>query len=226
MTILQSSLHEPAVMAVLDRLHGHDRANLLGFLPAAVPTIVEGWFGRRPSIELEAKRFRKMAIGLDRDCGRLAYLTARAINAKRIVEFGTSFGISTLYLAAAVRDNGGGIVIGSEIEPGKIKVARANIAEAGLTAFAEIRAGNALESLADPGGAVDVVLLDGWKDLYLPVLRMIEPHLRPGAVILADNITMFKSALRPYVDYVQDINNGYQSVTLKIGSGFEYSVRV
>lgn len=226
MTILQSSLHEPAVMAVLDRLHGHDRANLLGFLPAAVPTIVEGWFGRRPSIELEAKRFRKMAIGLDRDCGRLAYLTARAINAKRIVEFGTSFGISTLYLAAAVRDNGGGIVIGSEIEPGKIKAARANIAEAGLTAFAEIRAGNALESLADPGGAVDVVLLDGWKDLYLPVLRMIEPHLRPGAVILADNITMFKSALRPYVDYVQDITNGYQSVTLKIGSGFEYSVRV
>jgi predicted O-methyltransferase YrrM len=212
-------------MAVLDRLHGHDRANLLGFLPAAVPTIVEGWFGRRPSIELEAKRFRKMAIGLDRDCGRLAYLTARAINAKRIVEFGTSFGISTLYLAAALQDNGGGIVIGSDIEPGKIKVARANIAEAGLATFAEIREGNALESLADPGGVIDMVLLDGWKDLYLPVLRMIEPHLRPGAVILADNITMFKSALRPYVDYVQDVANGYHSVTLKIGSGFEYSVR-
>ena len=111
-------------------------------------------------------------------------------------------------------------------EPGKIKAARANIAEAGLTAFAEIRAGNALESLADPGGAVDVVLLDGWKDLYLPVLRMIEPHLRPGAVILADNITMFKSALRPYVDYVQDINHGYRSITLKPDSGFDYSVRV
>lgn len=226
MTILQSSLNEPAVIAVLARLHGHDRANLLGFLPAAVPTIVEGWFGRKPSIELEAKRFRKMAIGLDRDCGRLAYLTARAINAKRIVEFGTSFGISTLYLAAAVRDNGGGIVIGSEIEPGKIKEAHANIAEAGLAAFVAIRAGNALESLADPDGAVDMVLLDGWKDLYLPVLRLLEPHLRPGAVILADNITMFRSALRPYVDYVQDSANGYQSVTLKIGSGFEYSVRV
>jgi predicted O-methyltransferase YrrM len=223
---MQNSLNDPAVMAVLDRLHGHDRANVLGFLPAAVPTIVEGWFGRRPSIELEAKRFRKMAIGLDRDCGKLAYLTARAIRAQRIVEFGTSFGISTLYLAAAVRDNGGGIVIGSEIEPGKIEEARANIAAAGLIAFAEVRAGNALESLADPDGAVDLVLLDGWKDLYLPVLRLIEPHLRPGAVILADNITMFKSALRPYVDYVQDVANGYQSVTLKIGSGFEYSVRV
>jgi predicted O-methyltransferase YrrM len=223
---MQNSLNDPAVMAVLDRLHGHDRANVLGFLAAAVPTIVEGWFGRRPSIELEAKRFRKMAIGLDRDCGKLAYLTARAIRAQRIVEFGTSFGISTLYLAAAVRDNGGGIVIGSEIEPGKIEEARANIAAAGLIAFAEVRAGNALESLADPDGAVDLVLLDGWKDLYLPVLRLIEPHLRPGAVILADNITMFKSALRPYVDYVQDVANGYQSVTLKIGSGFEYSVRV
>jgi predicted O-methyltransferase YrrM len=223
---MQNSLNDPAVLAVLDRLHGHDRANVLGFLPAAVPTIVEGWFGRRPSIELEAKRFRKMAIGLDRDCGKLAYLTARAIRAQRIVEFGTSFGISTLYLAAAVRDNGGGIVIGSEIEPGKIEEARANIAAAGLTAFAEVRAGNALESLTDPDGAVDLVLLDGWKDLYLPVLRLIEPHLRPGAVILADNITMFKSALRSYVDYVQDVANGYQSVTLKIGSGFEYSVRV
>jgi predicted O-methyltransferase YrrM len=125
--------------------------------------------------------------------GRLAYLTARAIQARRIVEFGTSFGVSTLYLAAAVRDNGGGIVIGSELEPSKVSQARRNVAEAGLKGFVDIRAGDARETLADPGGVIDMVLLDGWKDFYLPILHTLEPHLR--LVLLSWPTTFFS---RPY----------------------------
>jgi predicted O-methyltransferase YrrM len=69
-----------------------------------------------------------------------------------------------------------------------------------------------------------MVLLDGWKDLYLPILEILKPKLRPRAVVLADNIYTFKKALRPYVEYVQDPKNGFASSTLQISDGFEMSV--
>jgi predicted O-methyltransferase YrrM len=70
---------------------------------------------------------------------------------------------------------------------------------------------------------VDLVFLDGWKDLYLPVLKLLEPRLRPGAVVLADNIHTFRKALRPYVEYVQSGESGFESATLPISDGLEYS---
>ncbi len=69
-----------------------------------------------------------------------------------------------------------------------------------------------------------MVLIDGWKDLYLPILHLLTPKLRPGAVVLADNIFTFKETLRPYVEYMQSGRNGFVSTTLKIADGFEYSV--
>jgi predicted O-methyltransferase YrrM len=153
-------------------------------------------------------------------------MVARSLRARRIVEFGTSFGVSTIYLSAAVRDNGGGVVIGSEIEPGKVAKARANLEEAGLSDQVEIRQGDACETLKDPGGAVDMVLLDGMKELYLPIVEMLKPHLREGAVVIADNILAFRKTLRPYSAHMQDVANGFQSVTLFLGDGTEYSVRL
>jgi predicted O-methyltransferase YrrM len=152
------------------------------------------------------------------------YLTGRALGAKTIVEFGTSFGISTIYLAAAVRDNGGGTVIGSEIEASKHARAEAHLQEAGLSDIADIRLGDALETLRQLPQPVDMVLLDGWKELYLPVLGLVRPRLRRGAVVLADNIFTFKKSLRPYVEHMQSGKNGFESTTLKISDGFEYSV--
>jgi predicted O-methyltransferase YrrM len=125
-----------------------------------------------------------------------------------------------------VRDNGGGVVIGSEFEPGKIIQARAHIEEAGLSEFVEIREGDALETLADPGVSVDMVLLDGMKELYLPIAEMLTPHLRRGAVVLADNILSFRKALAPYCAHMREAANGFQSVTLYLGDGTEYSVRL
>jgi len=221
-----TTLDDAKFVALLERLHRQDARRPWRFLSAGLPGLGDRLLGRSPSHEQQATRFRNLAIGLGPVAGRLAYLTARAIGARRIVEFGTSFGISTLYLAAAIRDNGGGVVIGSELEPTKIATARRNLAQAGLADFVEIREGNALQTLRDPGGIADMVLLDGWKDLYLPVLQLLEPHLRPGAVILADNILMFKRALAPYVSYVERSENGYSSVILPVGTGLEYSVRL
>ena len=156
----------------------------------------------------------------------LTNLQDRSLRANRIVEFGTSFGISTTYLAAALQDNGGGVVIGSELEPNKVATAQRNLEEAGLSKFVEIREGDAQKTLEDPGGVVDMVLLDGFKELYLPILKKLTPHLRQGAVVLGDNIFTFRRALAPYVSYVQNPKNGFFSVTLFLGDGTEYSVRL
>jgi predicted O-methyltransferase YrrM len=154
----------------------------------------------------------------------MLYLTARAIGARTIVEFGTSFGISTIYLAAAARANGGS-VIGTELESKKVNAARANVAQAGLAQFVSILEGDAMNTLANVKQPIDFLLLDGWKDIYLPMIEMLAPKMRAGAVVLADNIFTFKKTLRPYVTHMQDRANGFDSVTLPLGHGMEYSVR-
>lgn len=166
-------------------------------------------------------------LAISPDYGRFLYMMARARNATRIVEFGTSMGVSTIYLAAALRDNGGGQLIGSEFEPAKVARARNNLAAAGLADLVEIREGDALETLKDLGtdmsGKVDLLLIDGAFSLYLPVLKLVEPWFRTGAVILGEN------AFAPeYLDYVRNPANLYlsQSLPLDEGRGNEFTVRI
>jgi predicted O-methyltransferase YrrM len=220
-----SSLADPKVNAVLDRLHRAARRDWLFFL-RHLPMMVKTVYGKEgPPAAEQARRFKDVYIPLSRAQGKFLYAVARSIGAKRLVEFGTSFGVSTIYAAAAARDNGG-FVIGTELEPAKQQAASANLAEAGLSDFAEVRLGDALETLQHVEEPVDLVLLDGWKELYLPVLHLLEPKLRAGAVVLADNIKTFRRALAPYVEYVQSGHNGFVSVTLPLKDGFEYSVRL
>ena len=155
--------------------------------------------------------------------GRFLYAIARSCKARRIVEFGTSMGISTIYLAAALRDNGGGHLIGSELEPTKSVRARANLDAAGFADLVDIREGDALETLGDVGGEIDLLLLDGAFALYLPVLKLVERGLKPGAVVLGEN------AFEPeYLEHVRDPANGYVSQPLPIeeGRGNEFTVRI
>lgn len=154
--------------------------------------------------------------------GRFLYAITRACKATRVVEFGTSMGISTIYLAAALRDNDGGQLISTELETGKVARARANLEATGLADLVDIREGDALETLKDVGGEVDLLLLDGAFALYLPVLKLVEPRLKPGAAILGEN------AFEPeYLQYVHNPANGYVSQPLPLdeGRGNEFSVR-
>ena len=162
-------------------------------------------------------------LSIEPAMGDFLYLAAKAIGAKTIVEFGTSFGISTIYLAAAARETGGH-VIGTELTPEKAERARANLREAGLAKFAEIRVGDALQSLKDLTKPVDLLFLDGWKDLYVPVLDLAYPALRPGALVLADNIATFPDELAPYMAKVNDEYGPYRSVLVPFESGLGYSV--
>jgi predicted O-methyltransferase YrrM len=148
-------------------------------------------------------------LAVSRETAKLLYVLARSIQARSIVEFGTSFGISTLYLAAALKDNGGGRVIGTEFEPSKVTRARANMVAAGLGDLVEIREGDALETLArDLPDSIDLVLLDGAKTLYAPVLTLLAPRLRTGALLVADNADMCPE----YLEVVRDRAAGYVSV--------------
>jgi predicted O-methyltransferase YrrM len=179
-----------------------------------------------PAITAFKPLVAKSFLAITPAVGNLLYLTARASDARTAVEFGTSFGISSIYLAAAMRDNGGRF-IGSEIEPSKSAIARRNLDEAGLSAFSEVREGDALQTLSDLAAPVDLVFLDGWKDLYLPVLELLKPKLRKGSVVFADNINfppMVKKTMALYVAYMYDPKNGFQSTTLPLGAGIEYSV--
>lgn len=127
-------------------------------------------------------------LPVSREAGRLLYMLARSCKARSIVEFGTSFVISTLHMAAALRENGGGRLITSEFEPSKVERARANLEAGGVADLVEIREGDALQTLArDLPETIDLVLLDGAKALYPDILDLLEGRLRPGAMIVADN---------------------------------------
>jgi predicted O-methyltransferase YrrM len=157
--------------------------------------------------------------------GDLIYLLCRGMRAKRVVEFATSIGMSTLYFAAAMRDNGGGLVIGSELVPAKVATAKRNLREAGLGEYAEIREGDARQTLRNLGGPVDFALIDGWPrdeepSLAREVVEIIAPQLRVGGYILNDN------AEPDFLDFIRDPGNGFLSVTLPLKNGTELSVKV
>lgn len=160
-------------------------------------------------------------LPVSRETGILLYILARSTRAKNIVEFGTSFGISTLHLAAALRDNGGGRVITSEFEPSKVARAREHLADGGLADLVEIREGDALKTLsADLPETIDLLLLDGAKSLYPEILSLVESRLRPGTLIVADNADFCPE----YLERVRAPGGDYMSVPFV--ENVELSMRV
>jgi predicted O-methyltransferase YrrM len=198
------------MFAAADRDHEH-----VPDLPAGLAS-----WNDAPAPE-HADAFQDCYIPISAEGGKLLYNLVRSARPDTVVEFGTSFGISTIYLAAAVTDNGAGQVVGTELSARKVDAARANLAEAGVGAAARILAGDALQTLADIAGPIGFVLLDGWKDLCLPVLQLLEPKLALGAIVAADDIT--HATLAEYLTYVRDPANGYVSVAFPVEDGIEIS---
>jgi predicted O-methyltransferase YrrM len=164
---------------------------------------------------------KDVPLAVSRETGSLLYMLARSTRARSIVEFGTSFGISTLHLAAALRDNGGGRLITCEFEPSKIARAREHLAAAGVIDLVDIREGDALKTLSiDLPDSIDLVLLDGAKALYPEILSLLESRLRPGALIVADNADYSPD----YLARVRSPVHGYMSVPF--GDDVELSMRI
>jgi predicted O-methyltransferase YrrM len=166
-------------------------------------------------------RIKDLWLPVSRDTGALLYMLARNSRARHVVEFGTSFGISTLHLAAALRDNGGGRLITSEFEPSKVARAREHLRAGGVADLVEVREGDALQTLrVNLPDEIDLLLLDGAKSLYGDILTLVEPHLRSGAVIVADNAGFSPE----YLARVRSRDSGYLSVS--IGDDVELSMRL
>ncbi|PDT89160.1 methyltransferase [Bradyrhizobium sp. Y36] len=166
-------------------------------------------------------RLKDVPLAVSRETGTLLYMLTRSSRARTIVEFGTSFGISTLHLAAGLRDNGGGHLITSEFEPSKAARARKNLIAGGLIDLVEIREGDALKTLsAELPHAIDLVLLDGAKALYPEILDLLEGHLGTGAIIVADNADDSPD----YLARVRKAGSGYMSTPF--AEDVELSVRI
>lgn len=169
-------------------------------------------------------------VALDRDKAEFCYQLCRAIQARRIVEIGTSYGVSTLYLAAALRDTirahgGGGRVIGTEYESGKAEAARRHFTEAGLGHLVELREGDLRQTLKGLEGPIDFVLVDIWIEMARPGLELVAPHLRREAVVVCDNTAAYREAYADYFAFLDDPANGFRTMTLPFEGGFELSVR-
>jgi len=226
------SLSSGSVAEVLQRLHQEAEAAdapLMQTIESLATTVEEAM---SQVVDAETKDLRGLYHGyagnflsVSPEFGRFLYMCTRACEAKRVVEFGSSMGISAIYMAAALRDMGGGVLIGTELEPSKAARAQANIAAAGLADLVELRVGDARETLKPGvGGDIDMVMLDGAFTLYLSVLTLLETHLKPGAIIIGENAFQPASG---YIDYVRNPQNGYLSLPLSFdpGRGNEFTVK-
>lgn len=165
-----------------------------------------------------------LLLSVGREAGTLLYLLASGAQSRRILELGTSYGYSTVWLAAAARATGGK-VMSLELRDFKIEHARQALTRAGLSTRVEFHAGDCLETLKNLPGPFDFVLLDVWKDLYLPCFELIHPKLAPGAIIAADNM-LLPEVVRPQAEaYRARVRaaGDLDSVLLDIGNGVEIS---
>jgi predicted O-methyltransferase YrrM len=183
------------------------------------PSGLSSW-AEAPALD-RSNAMQDFYIPISPEAGQLLYALVRAIRPQTVVEFGTSFGISTIYLAAAVTDNGIGRVVTTELSERKVKAAQSNLEQTGLDGAVTILEGDALETLADIPGPIEVVLLDGWKNLCLPVLRLLEPKLAPGALVAADDNS--HAGMAGYLEYIRDPANGYVTVSFPVEDGVEIS---
>ncbi|OBI40035.1 O-methyltransferase [Mycobacterium colombiense] len=205
---MTTTLQDARVASTLDRMYAESKSQM------SLLRERRGTFDRPMTAQERAEAMSEFYIPVTPEAGRLLYSLVRATRPATIVEFGMSFGISAVHLAAAVRDNGTGRVVTTELSDTKIAAAKQTFAETGLDDLITILEGDALSTLADLAGPVDFVLLDGWKDLYLPVLELLEPRLSPGVLVIADNAS--SADMAPYLDRVRNPDNGYVSFNFQV----------
>ncbi|WP_446051326.1 class I SAM-dependent methyltransferase [Zobellia laminariae] len=133
--------------------------------------------------------FKDVYLSISREQGLDLVQLIKENNLKNVVEFGTSFGISTLFLAQGVKETGGAVITTELIESKALK-AKENFEKAGVSDLVEVRIGDAMETLKNHADPIDLLVLDGWKDLYLPLFKMLESNFKKGTLIYVDNAEM------------------------------------
>jgi predicted O-methyltransferase YrrM len=222
---MASTLRSPRVVDVLGRLFAQVELQDPSAKRRVQDREIE--LGRRLSQAQRYELYGEAPLAITREVGELLYVLTVSRRARSVVEFGCSLGLSTIFLAAGLRDNndGAGSLITTELLSGKAKTAREKLTEAGLNDLVELRVGDALQTLANVTEPVDLLFLDGRNDLYLPVLRLLEPRLAPDALVAAD-LSVEDPDLLPYLEHVRERAQGYFSINLPLDAGVELSVRI
>ena len=178
----------------------------------------------RPRVEAPGGRdggqdFRMRAVGPT--TGQFLNLLARSLDAPIILEIGTSFGYSGIWLGEAARATGGRL-ISMEVHEYKSVHAQEMAAKAGLSDVIDFRVGDAVSLIRELEVKVDLVLLDLWKELYVPCLEVFYPKLNPGAIVVADNMARQATGIAAYAQAVRAMPK-MTSVLLPVGDGLEIS---
>jgi predicted O-methyltransferase YrrM len=205
---MANTLQDPKVATVLDRMYAESSSQMSQLRER------RGQFDRPMTTQERTEAMSEFYIPVTPEAGRLLYSLVRSTRPATVVEFGMSFGISAIHLASAVRDNGAGRVVTTELSNSKIAAAKKTFADTGLDDVITILEGDALSTLESLDEPVDFVLLDGWKDLYLPVLELLEPRLHAGVLVVADNTSAQDT--QPYLDRVRNPGNGYVSFNFHV----------
>jgi predicted O-methyltransferase YrrM len=227
---MTTMLNDPDLERLLDRLHERSTAQTASIREHRAE---RDRAGRAPDEQavLTKTFLADKLYALDRDKAEFCYQLIRAIDARRVVEMGTSYGVSTLYLAAGVRDNvraggGNGVVIGTEYEAEKARAARAHFDEAGLSSFIDLREGDLRETLRQIDDPVDFVLFDIWLPMARPALELVAPHLRARAVLVCDNTEIDRREYADYFAFINDPARRFRTMTLPFSGGLEVSVQL
>ena len=157
------------------------------------------------------------------DAAQFLALLARAANARAILEIGTSVGFSTVHLALAARETGGHVTT-LELLPAKYEAAQANLARGGLTGVVTQHLGDALALLPMLPGPWDLVFLDPEKELYEDAWGLFKDTVRPGGLVVADNLLSHAEDLAGYQEAVR-ADGRYDTLLVPLGLGLELSYR-
>jgi predicted O-methyltransferase YrrM len=213
---VSSTLRDPNVAAVLARLRAQADAE---DAPAKVRVQTrERELGHKVYGRERVDASGGAPLAISAEVGKLLYVLTVARRPRTIVEFGSSVGYSTIHLAAALRDAGGGRLITTELSASKAGAAAVNIARAGLDDVVELRVGDALDTLEGLDDGVDLLFLDGSNDLYRGVLELVAPRLAPGALVVAD-LSAGDPELERYQAHMLDPGSGYVSVRVPLDDG-------
>jgi predicted O-methyltransferase YrrM len=217
---MPSVLNDSKLDAMLPELHRTSRAEDEAIEHYFFHERTGPWNGMEPR---DHAFMADKLVALDQQKAEFCYMICRVIGARRIVEVGTSFGVSTLYLAAAVRDNGGGVVFAAEYEPAKVKHARANFEAVGLAGFIDLREADIVQACETFAGPIDFVLFDIWGHVVRPVLDVLLPRLRPGAVICTDGER--SEGYAALFEVLDDPAHGFRTMTLPFEGGLQLTVK-
>jgi len=168
------------IEATLAELYNDARFDMVKMMKGAAKSVF------RP---MQPTDFKDVYLSISKEQGQDLKRLIKKNNLKNIVEFGTSFGISTLFLAQGVLETGGHVIT-TELIKSKAQKAVENFKKAKVNDLIEVRVGDAMETLKNHQEPVDLLLLDGWKDLYLPLFRLLEPNFHANTFIYVDNADM------------------------------------